>query len=168
VVSKPDNITKVNKSASDLLFNGDFQYYEQQNYTIVALQLVGISEMDLDRNSYMTISVRNLAEYFDSNISANNGKIQSKLLEILSQGIENDLSKGFPPELLNKNSTITLDDRPAFQIIYEPLGCFCQEANIIVKHYGKLYDIYLHAVEFRADKALKDLNNITSSFRFLN
>lgn len=169
VVSKPDNITKVNKSSSDLLFNGEFPYYEQQNNTIVALKLGGISEMDLDRHSYITISVKNL-EHFNSNISANNDKTQSKLLEILSQDIENDLSKGkgFPPNVISKNSTITIDDQPAFQIIYEPLGCFCQEANIIVIHYEKLYDIYLHAGQFRADKALQDLNNITSSFRFLN
>lgn len=84
VVSKPDNITKVNKSSSDLPFNGEFSYYEQQNNTIVALRLGGISEMDLDRHSYITISVKNLAEYINSNISANNGKTQSKLLEILS------------------------------------------------------------------------------------
>lgn len=168
VVPKPDNITKVNKSTSDFLFNGEFPYYEHQNNTIVALKLGGISEMDLDRHSYITISVKNLGGHFNSNSSANNGKTQSKLLEILSQDIENDISKGFPPNVINKNSTITLDDRPAFQIIYEPLGCFCQEANIIIIHYEKLYDIYLHAGVFRADKALQDLNNITSSFRFLN
>lgn len=168
VVSKPDNITKVNKSSSDLLFNGELPYYEQQNDTIVALKLGGISEMDLDRHSYITISVKNLEEHFNSNIYANHSKTQSKLLEILSQDIENDLSKGFPPNLINKNATITIDDQPAFQIIYEPLGCFCQETNIIVIHNGKLYDIYLHAGEFRADKALQDLNNISSSFRFLN
>ncbi len=168
VVSKPDDITKEDKSTSDSLLNVEFPYYEQQNNTIVALTLRGISEMDLDRHSYIAISVQNLEKYFDFDISSNIDKTESELLEIISQEIENNLSKGFSLNVINKNSTSTLDGQPAFQIIFEPLGCFCLEGNTITVHNGKLYDIHFHAGVFMTDKALQDLNNLTSSFHFLN
>ncbi len=168
VISRPDNTsTDKKESSSGFSFNGEFPYYEHQNNTIVALTLDGISDMDLDRHTYITVSVTDLVQ-ITTNISSNNNKTQSESLEVLSQNIENNLSKGFPTNVISKNTTLTLDNQNAFQIRYEPLGCFCQEANTVTIHNGKLYDIFFHAGEFMVAKALQGLDTITKSFRFLS
>ncbi|GKS62288.1 hypothetical protein YTPLAS21_17460 [Candidatus Nitrosocosmicus sp.] len=168
VVSRPDNTSIDNKeSSSGFPFNTQFPYYEQQNNTILALKLKGISEMDLDKHSYITISVKDLG-HITSNIASKNNKTQSESLEVLSQRLDNNLSQLIPTKVITKNSTITLDNQSAFQIRYEPLGCFCQEVNTVTIHNGKLFDIFLHAGEFMVARALVGLENITSSIRFLN
>lgn len=167
IVSKPDNISTANKSSSGFPFNAQFPYYEQQNNTVVALTLNGISEMDLDRHSYITISVKDLDE-FGSNTSSNNNKTNNESLEVLSRNLIDNLSKEFLPNIITKNSTTTLDNQYAFEIIYEPLGCFCLEGYIIGIYDGKLYTIFFHAGEFMKDEVLLDLDTITRTLKFLD
>lgn len=166
IVLKPENVSTANKSSSGFPLIGEFPYYEQQNNTILALKLEGISEMDLDRHSYITISVKDLRE-FTFNTSSNIDNTNNTSLEIFSQDLINNLSKGFPPNIITKNSTITLDNQHAFQITYEPIGCFCQKGNTIVIYDGKLYEIFFHSGEFMKDEVSLGLTKIINSFRFL-
>lgn len=96
-----------------------FPYYQQKNNTLVAIKLKSIAEMDLDRHSCITISVQNLEEYYNSNAFSYSNKTPSEQLETMAQNMDINLSKGFPSEIKNRNSTITVNSPPAFQILYE-------------------------------------------------
>lgn len=167
VVPNPNTVTTSNVSNASST-SDELLYYDQN--TAIAIKLKGISDLDFDKHTYITVTVRDLGSYLSLNETENNNINLSQVVDNRINRLETGLSDLIYYDLLNQNSTMTLGGEPAYQIQYittlVPVNYF--NVDTIAIHDGKLFDIYFNTGELMASQTLPDLNAILKSFQFIN
>jgi hypothetical protein len=150
------------------MMNSGFPYYAPA--TAVALKLQGIDAIDLDRHTYITITIQELEQYLDRTTLEVNTKTFDDVVQdeinMLETGILQDVSH----EILNQNNTITLGGERAHQIQYitDIMGLNTFNVDTVAIHNDKKYKIHFNTGELMVPETLPAMNTIVNSFKFVN